>query len=357
MNKEDNILSFKIGATFLGTIVGAGFASGQEILQFFTIYRFDGFIGIAVAVILFWILGTITLNIAHIIKRKSYHDFLIYVCGKKLGMIIDIAITIFLFGTLNVMLSATGALFYEHFGLPYYFGIILTIVPVILVTIKGIKGVINVNSIIAPMMVLIVITVSCLCLYYHATGDLIRNLHYEDDYTFKWLMSSLLYVAYNIILAIPVLVPIGKEIDKKVFVKGITIGTVSMGLLIFLLNTVILNHIEQDSLYQIPMLYIVKPFSDFIRYCFIVILWLEIFTTIVSNLFGLANRIQAAIKMDYKKVVIIICALCMFISRLDFKTLLTILYPTFGFIGLLFITFLILKEIYIRVKRWGSKLL
>lgn len=355
MNKKDSFLSFKIGATFLGTIVGAGFASGQEILQFFTAYRFDGYLGIVIAVLLFWVLGIIILNISNIIKRNSYHDFLAYVCGKKLGIIIDIAITIFLFGTLNVMLSATGALFSEHFGLPYYFGIIVTIIPVILVTTRGIKGVLNVNTIIAPTMVFIVIIVSSLCLYHHANGDLIRNLHYEDDSTYKWLMSAVLYVSYNIILAVPVLVPIGKEADKKVLFRGITLGAFSMGLLILLLNTVILNHIEQDYLYQIPMLYIVEPFNDLIKYCFVLILWLEIFTTIVSNLFGLANRLQCAVKIDYKVLVSIICFLCIFISRLNFKTLLTILYPTFGFVALIFILILVIKEIYIRIKRFGKR--
>lgn len=357
MKKEDSILSLKVAATFLGTIIGAGFASGQEILRFFTIYRFDGFLGIIIASILFVVFGTIIFNISHKIKRKSYNDFLNYVCGKKAGLIVDILLTVFLFGTLNVMLSATGALFYEYFGLPYYFGIILTVIPAFIIVVKGIKSILEVNFIIAPIMVITVIIISSLCLYYHADSDLIRNLHYEDDNTYKWLMSSLLYVSYNIILATPILVPLGREIkNKKVLTRGIAIGAVVMGILILILNTVILNHIEQDSLYQIPMLYIIEPFSKFIKYAFIVILWLEIFTTIISNLFGLCSRIQAAVKMDFKLIVSIICVMSLFISRLDFKTLLSILYPTFGFITLLFILFLIIKQIYLKLRVMGKSI-
>ena len=40
--------SFQIGAAFIGVIVGAGFASGQEILQFFTSF---GAIGIAGSIV------------------------------------------------------------------------------------------------------------------------------------------------------------------------------------------------------------------------------------------------------------------------------------------------------------------
>lgn len=349
MNRQDKILSFKIGATFLGTIVGAGFASGQEILQFFTIYRFDGFLGIILAIVLFWILGIIILNISHFVKKKSYNDFLTYVCGEKLGLIVDIAITVFLFGTLNVMLSGTGALFKEHFGLPYIFGIIITVIPAVWITLKGIKGILNINSIIAPIMVITVVAISALCLLNHSPSTMIRNLHYEDDLTFKWLMSAILYVSYNMILSIPVLVPIGKETEPKVFTRGITIGALAMGGLILLLNTVILNHIEQDSLYQIPMLYIVEPFSDLIKYIFIVVLWLEIFTTILSNFFGLTTRIQAALEIKYETIVITICVATIFISRLNFKTLLSTLYPIFGYIALIFVVVLVIKEIYINL--------
>lgn len=357
MKKEDTMLSLKIASTFLGTVIGAGFASGQEILKFFTIYRFDGYIGIGVAMLLFIALGAAVLNISFIIKRSSYNDFLIYTCGRKLGLVIDVMITIFLFGTLNVMLSATGALFYEFFGLPYYFGIFFTVIPAAIIAVKGIKGILNVNLVIAPLMILIVVTISSLCLYYHANGDLIRNLHYEDDQTYKWLMSALLYVAYNIILATPILVPMGKEVtNKNVLTRGITIGAVTMGIIILLLNTVILNHIEQDSLYQIPMLYIVEPFNDLVKYSFIVVLWLEIFTTILSNLFGLANRIQVATRYSYSSIVVIICFAAIFISRLDFKTLLSILYPTFGFISLLFILFLAIKQLYLKIRALEKKI-
>jgi uncharacterized membrane protein YkvI len=351
MKKEDKILSIKIGATFVGTVVGAGFASGQEILKFFTVYRINGYLGIFIATVLFIILGSIIMKISYKIKRTCYNDFLIYVCGKKMAVIMDILITVFLFGTFNVMLSATGALFFEQFGLPYYFGIIFTLIPTILFTIKGMKGILNVNTVVAPSMVTIVFVICSMCIYSHSKGDLIRNLYYENDNTYKWLMSALLYVAYNIVLSLPILVPMGKESkSRKVLVRGTLMGSIAMGVMIFLINTVILSHIEYDSIYQIPMLYIVEPFNDVIRYAFVLVLWLEIFTTILSNLFGLSNRIYYATKFNYKFIVFIICIISVFISQFEFKLLLSFLYPAFGFISLIFIVFLISKQIYINLK-------
>lgn len=351
MKSGENIQSLKVAATFLGTIIGAGFATGQEIMSFFTVYRFDSFIGIIIATILFVVLGIIIFDIAYIIKRRSYHDFLIYVCGKKFGVIIDVLITIFLFGIFNVMLSASGALFYEYFGLHYYFGIIFTLIPTAIIVVKGIKGILNVNFIIAPITIIVVSSICIASLYNFASGDLIRNLHYEGDITHKWLISMLLFVSYNLVLSTPILVPLGKEINnKKVLIKGITIGALVMGFLILLLNTTILNQIEESLIRQIPMLYIIEPFNDYIQYSFIVVLWLEIFTTAISNLFGLINRLQPIVNTDYKKLVIIVCFISMFISRFDFKTLLSILYPMFGFVCLIFLLFLLIKQSYLRAK-------
>ena len=44
--KKNLSLIFQIAAVFIGTIVGAGLASGQEISQFFTTYGYKSFLGI-----------------------------------------------------------------------------------------------------------------------------------------------------------------------------------------------------------------------------------------------------------------------------------------------------------------------
>ena len=43
--------SFQIAAVYVGTVIGAGFATGREIVEFFTRFGFVGFI----AILLKWI--------------------------------------------------------------------------------------------------------------------------------------------------------------------------------------------------------------------------------------------------------------------------------------------------------------
>lgn len=49
--------SVRIGLTYAGTVIGAGFASGQELLQFFASYGWFGLLGVCVATILFTVFG------------------------------------------------------------------------------------------------------------------------------------------------------------------------------------------------------------------------------------------------------------------------------------------------------------
>lgn len=49
--------SFQIGSAFVGLIVGAGFASGQEVMQYFTSFGIWGTVGGLLATLLFIFLG------------------------------------------------------------------------------------------------------------------------------------------------------------------------------------------------------------------------------------------------------------------------------------------------------------
>ncbi|MEG0620682.1 MAG: hypothetical protein RR477_06115, partial [Raoultibacter sp.] len=52
----------KLAGALVGTLIGSGFASGQEVMQFFTSYGLAGIIGCLVAMVLFGLLGAVFMN-------------------------------------------------------------------------------------------------------------------------------------------------------------------------------------------------------------------------------------------------------------------------------------------------------
>jgi uncharacterized membrane protein YkvI len=62
--KENKLGIFTIAFMYVGTIMGAGFASGREIWQFFGVFGKRGYIGIILVGVLFIVIGVMTRLIA-----------------------------------------------------------------------------------------------------------------------------------------------------------------------------------------------------------------------------------------------------------------------------------------------------
>lgn len=95
MAKERGVSSLKAAGTYIGTIVGAGFASGQEVLQFFACFGYKGLIGILVVTVLFIILGYMVMELGYRIHAESHLDIVEASSGRILSAFSDILISFF----------------------------------------------------------------------------------------------------------------------------------------------------------------------------------------------------------------------------------------------------------------------
>ena len=59
---EEHKNIFRVASIYVASVTGAGFASGQEIMQFFSAYETGGFWGILLAGVLFSAVGCIVLD-------------------------------------------------------------------------------------------------------------------------------------------------------------------------------------------------------------------------------------------------------------------------------------------------------
>ena len=96
---------FKIAGAFVGVIVGAGFASGQEILQFFASFGSLGLVGCAVAGVVFVLLSMAFSTMGQRLMANSHKEVITAILGKHLGFVFDMLITFFLFAITVVMLT------------------------------------------------------------------------------------------------------------------------------------------------------------------------------------------------------------------------------------------------------------
>ncbi len=327
MNKKW-ISVLQIAATYIGTVVGAGFATGKEIYEFFTRFGFLGLIGIVFSGLLFSLIGTKIMIISHRIKASSYQEFNNYLFGNKFGQLINVLTMIILYGITSVMLSGTGAIFKEQLGVPYFIGIILTLIITFIIMAGGLNGVLGINSLVVPMMLIFSFIL-------WITIDFPSTKPTQHLYEWTAYLNPLLYVAFNLAMAQAVLVPLGKEMDEENTIKwgGILGG---LGLTIMLISYhIALASLTNVNSYDIPMAEIIQKFGMLIHLLFLFVIYGEILTTLVGNVFGLTRQIQSIIHMPEKLIVLLILALSFIISLIGFGTLLSFLYPLFGYVGLL----------------------
>ncbi|HEX3031100.1 MAG TPA: hypothetical protein VHS59_02490, partial [Bacillota bacterium] len=190
---------WQIAATYIGTVVGAGFASGQETLQFFAAYGMGGILGIIVASLGFGILGAYILYLGKKLQTSSYQPLFHYLCGKSLGRVLDVIVTIFLFGAMVVMLAGVGAIFEEHLGIPRLWGVVGTMLLALVTVFYGLKGVMAANTVLIPIMILLTVGISLYSLNYH--GVTLRDIQAGSPRVAAaphWLLSAFLYISYNL---------------------------------------------------------------------------------------------------------------------------------------------------------------
>lgn len=338
--KKKTIAIFQIATTNCGTVVGAGFASGQSIMQFFTQHGAWGTFGILISMLLFIWIGTKMMVIAHRIRAFSYQELNNYLFGRFFGKVANVLTLIILFGVTSVMLSGTGSIFEEQLGLPYQFGILVSIGLSYWVMTREIKGIIAVNALVVPMMIGFTVLIA---VQMFEMDNLVRVIQWKNPPTddLKWLFDSLTYASLNFAFVQAVMVPIGSETEDESTLKwGGFWGGLGLGFMLLVSHFAMNSRMPEIMQFEIPMAEIIRDFGWYLHLLFLVVIYGEIFTTLVGNVFGMTRQIRSLYHVPVYAVVIAILLACFLISQVGFASLIDYLYPLFGYLGLLLLIFL-----------------
>lgn len=334
---------FQVATVFVGTIVGAGLASGQEITQFFSTYGYISFLGLLICAAFYIIFTSMMISISLKYNLNSYTDFINLVSPGFLGKITDYLTSFFLITGAAIILAGSGALLYQYFGIPKYLGIILMAIVSLITLLKDTKGLITINSFIVPCLTAIIVTVFVLYLVYHKDTmslEYLKNVpvHKKLLIDNQWILSSFLYAGFNMLFSSGVLVPLSKEVKKKrVIITGLVIGSLTLTLLAFLINSMLLVNIPEIFKFEIPLLRVASKFGPLMQVLLLIIIWCEMFSTEVSDIYSVGKTLEEKYKIPYKRGVILVLIIALPISQIGFKTLITYLYPGFGIISLIFV--------------------
>lgn len=321
---------------YLGAVIGAGFASGQEIVQFFVGYGDKGVAGSLLATFLFASFGGILLYTAHRQKINNYQNMLGYLFGERWGKIVDFMLAIFLFMGLSTMLSASGAVFYEHLYLSKYIGILLAYIAVVIALAAGKKSLVVSYNLLVPLKIVLLLIISgYIALFSGEAQSAFSTSYIHSSGKNAWMLSSLLYVAYNFSLAMVVLTEYQSVSNSRDGIRGAFFGGLVLGLLVLLNYIALSKYMPSVIHYQVPMLYIAGHISIQTKYIYTLVLWVGILTTAIANAYGFAQRFAQLTGINYTVGLIICMTLALPVATRSFSSLVNRVYPIFGLLGIL----------------------
>ncbi|GAA0086077.1 transporter [Clostridium sp. MB05] len=329
---------FQIAVVFIGTIVGAGLASGQEIKEFFTSYGISSFIGVIACGIFYIIMGSIVSKISIKYKLNSYGDVIKVVSPNILGKITGIITTLYLISSASIILAGSGALINQFFGVPKIIGSIIMIVLAVFFLLKDTDGLIEVNSFIVPTLVITITTITIL--YFMFCKDMM-SLEFLTKFEPKKTgiaLSTTLYAGYNTLCCLGVLVPLSNQVGKpKTMFYGVALGAIGLALLSFAINFLLMINQPYIHQYEIPLLFVAQRFGNIIQALLLIVIWLEMFSTEVSDVYSISKTLDNNFHIEFKKAIFIVLIIALPISRIGFSKLIGSLYPLFGLLSLVFI--------------------
>lgn len=327
---------FQVAATYVGAVMGAGFASGQEILQFYARFGHWGLVGIIFSAVLFSLLGWGMLDLQERWKITSYPEFFNHLLGPRLGRWADGLVSVLLFVGMLAMISGSGALFYEYFGFSKWVGIFLTVSVIALALWFRGEGVLWINSVLIPLKFIFCLGIATAAIFLATSGDGEGIAILPHPIIRHWALSAILYVSFNLTLAMVVFASLGRIVQRAGARMGAVLGGVALGLFAFVIGASLLRFPDIWGL-EIPMVAIAGKLGDWPAFFYVVVLWLAMITAAVGNGFSLVSRMVKSVKVSYIKATAILLLLLLPVAGVKFSQIVQLVYPLFGYLGLVFL--------------------
>jgi uncharacterized membrane protein YkvI len=365
MSNEEKVSAInvlKFGGAFVAFMIGSGFASGQEIMQFFTAYGTPGIIGACISMFLFAWSGVALMCRGYDTKddagKQPYDHWLIftdkkdsflYCAGKGISVFFEWFIPLFLFSVVVIMVSGAGATMQEYYGLPVEYGCLIMVLAVLVSVLFGLRRIIDIIGSLGPLTILFTIIVAVGAIVTSPSGlsgaeEVIRAGAIPSATKFWWV-SGVLYVAYNVTGSVPFLTSMGAAANSRREARlGAVVGSVALMLAGILLLAGQLSYAGDVATLAVPNLFLANRLTPLLANVFSVILIGEIYSTAAPMLWVTSDRFTKEGTSSHKMLVVLLSVVAYFGGQLPFGMLVGTVYPYVGYLGIFFFVCIFVRQ-------------
>jgi uncharacterized membrane protein YkvI len=325
--KFSNVI--KISSVYVATTIGAAFASGQEILKFFTRFEIKSFIGVLISGVLFLVVALAVLDIVYFHKIKNSRELLKLLGGSHVGKFFEYMTLLFSFCVYIIMIAGAAALWNRITGFSYTLGVILMSMLCTFLISFSIKGILAVSEILTPLMIS--------GMLYLGVKVILRSqavFSLGTSITNNWLVFAFLYVCYNSILNVLVMSSMHPLLTtRKTSIYSGILGGTALFFAMWVLNQALFINLKAVRNTELPMveLSIISGKWDFIIYSFI--LAFALITTAISSGYCCVEHFEQITKKPRWVLNICMGILAVPLANQGFSNMIDVIYPMFGYLG------------------------
>lgn len=321
---------------FLGGMIGAGFATGQEVYHYFSRYGQNGMRGVVLVAVLVMLLCRRVLDISGKCGYDGMPQLLQGVCGKPLGRLCHKVFVVFLFAVFGIMGSSMGALLHQLWGISTWLGFGLYVCLMWALLAKGEEGMEALFSVFTPLMTAGIL---CLSLYALVARDATVFAQGIGAKTAEGAMlSALLYFGYNSILAVSLLADRGRLLDSPVLRRrtALLCGGI-LGVCLMVLCVALAAFRWEIAQLEIPVLYLAQLGGSRMVRLYTLVVFCAIVTTGAgcgyAIIGGTKREPMPGLSSQTGRVTLLCVVSCCF-AWFDFSFLIDKCYGAFGVVGL-----------------------
>lgn len=342
--------ALRLAGAFVACAIGSGFATGQEIMQFFTAQGLMSISGTLVTMVIFAWCGSRFMKHGYERGLTEPDKILEFYFGKTAGKIAAVVIQLFLYSLYVVMIAGAGATLSEFFGAAPALGRILMAAVSFITVLLGLSKLTDILGRLGIIIIIFALAIGIMGFFQNASGlreaaRLIPALELPRARG-GWLWASILYPGLNAVLVMFLSCCIGESAgSKKEAVIGGMLGGVLFGLAILVTDLGLMVNIRAVGDKAVPVLALARSIHPALGLVFSAVIFCGIYTTAAPMLWSVVRRFAAD---GTKKSVILAAGLTLLglvLSMTDFRKLVNIIYPISGYAGIVIMLTVAIRDI------------
>jgi len=350
-NKIKIIDVLKIAGTWSALFMGAGFATGAEMFQYFLPWGEQTFFAIIFGMAIVVFVAASFMKAASEENFKDPNDIIYYYAGPIGGKVLLVCSLLIMISIPMAITAGFGATLTTLTGLPTWLGSIIMGTACLITVLLGLHRIVDITGTMGPFILMIAVSTSLYLLVQNnfevAAGIAIAPELSPVRIGTSWWMAGILYSGWVPLFAAPYLIAAASTVEnKKSAFLGVILGTFFLTLCIIVMCLAFFTDYETLLAQATPNIYIAKQISPILGTIFVLVVFCAVYSSTAPPFYTFCRTVATEKTLKYTICAIVVITASTTVSIfVPFGTLFNIIFSIFGYLGIIFEILIVVKYI------------